>query len=85
MDTVGDNSKAQLRGYVERIEALIEERVGINDDIKDIFTEVKAAGFDVPVLRQVIARRAKLRKDRAKVTEREAVAETYHIALGDED
>lgn len=82
---VGNNSAAQLRGYVERIETLLEERAGISDDIKDIYTEVKAAGFDVPVLRQVIARRAKLRKDKQKVTEREQVAETYHVALGDED
>ena len=69
----------RLRSLVERIERLGEERKALSSDIRDIFTEAKSSGFDVKVLRQLIALRA---KDAEEVQEQEAVLNVYRHALG---
>jgi uncharacterized protein (UPF0335 family) len=78
---VGDNSIAadRLRSIVERIERLEAERKGLGNDIKDIYTEAKSAGFDVKVLRALIAER---RKDPGEAEEQEALLDVYRRALG---
>jgi uncharacterized protein (UPF0335 family) len=69
----------RLRSIVERIERLEEEKKALADDIKDIFTEAKSAGFDVKVLRQVL----KLRKlEPAEVDEQATLLDLYTRALG---
>ena len=74
-----DSTAGRLRSYIERIERLDEERKGISDDIKDVFTEAKGTGFDVKIIRQVL----KLRKmDANDRQEQEALLETYLNALG---
>lgn len=70
----------RLRSIVERIERLEEERKALSSDIKDIYTEAKSAGFDVKVLRRLIADRA---KDAADVEEMETLLDVYRRALGE--
>ena len=36
----------QLRLFIERIERLEEEKKGIADDIRDVYAEAKANGYD---------------------------------------
>ena len=51
----GHNSQDPLlKGFVERIERLEEEKKALSDDIRDVFAEAKGNGFDVKALRQVI-------------------------------
>jgi len=69
----------RLRSLVERIERLDEERKALGSDIKDIYAEAKSAGFDVQVLRALIAVR---RKEAAEVEERETLLDVYRRALG---
>lgn len=69
----------RLRSIVERIERLEEERKAIGSDIKDIFSEAKSAGFDVKVLRALIAIR---KKEAAEVEEQETILDVYRRALG---
>jgi uncharacterized protein (UPF0335 family) len=76
---MSDSSAEQLRQYVERAERLIEERKGIQDDLKDVFAEAKAVGFDVPTLKWAIRERA---IERHKREEQEALRETYAVQLG---
>jgi uncharacterized protein (UPF0335 family) len=77
--TEGHNSRAQLRSIVERVERLEEEKKAIADDIKDVFAEAKANGFDSKALRHII----KLRKqDKTARDEFEAIVDTYMVALG---
>jgi uncharacterized protein (UPF0335 family) len=72
-------AKEQLKAFVERIERLEEEKKAIADDVRDVYGEAKANGFDVKVLRQVV----KLRKqDANERNEQQAVLETYLHALG---
>lgn len=54
---VGGIAADQLRSYVERIERLNEEKANLQADIKQVFGEAKALGFDVKILREVIKRR----------------------------
>jgi len=69
----------QLRQIVERIERLEEEKQGIADDIKDVYAEAKANGFDAKVLRQIVRMRKQEPNERA---EQEAVLDVYMQALG---
>lgn len=69
----------QLRTIVERIERLEEEKAAIAGDIKEVYAEAKANGFDTKILRKVISLR---KKDRAEREEEEALTELYLHALG---
>jgi uncharacterized protein (UPF0335 family) len=69
----------RLRSIVERIERLDEERKGIADNIKDIFTEAASSGFDRKVVRQIISIR---KKEPAEVEEQETLLDLYKRALG---
>lgn len=69
----------RLRLLIERIERLNEEKKGVQDDIKDVYAEAKAVGYDTKILRAVIRLRAMKPDDRA---EYQAVLDTYLSALG---
>jgi uncharacterized protein (UPF0335 family) len=69
----------QLRAFVERIERMEEEKKAIADDIKDVYAEAKAHGFDVKALRTIVRLR---KQDTDERKEQEAILETYMLALG---
>lgn len=73
-------AKEKLRLTIERIERLEEEKKEVADQIKDVFAEAKAMGYDTKALRQVIRIR---KQDRQEREEAEAILETYLIALGE--
>ena len=68
----------RLRSLIERIERLEEERKALGSDIKDMYAETKAAGFDVKVVRAVIKIRA---QEPADVEEQESLLDVYRRAL----
>lgn len=70
---------AQLKSVVERIERLEEEKREIAEQVKEVYAEAKANGFDVKTLRKVVALRKKDMKDRQ---EEEAMLDLYLHALG---
>lgn len=68
-----------LRLFIERIERLEEEKKDIADDIKDVYLEAKANGYDVKTMRALV----RLRKMDPHVRqEAEALLDTYKNALG---
>lgn len=72
-------AKDQLKAFVERVEKLEEEKKAISDDIRDVYAESKANGFDVKALRAIV----RLRKmDVNEREEQDAILETYMHALG---
>lgn len=80
MSIIGHNSsEEQLRLLIERVEHLEEEEKGIRDDKKDVYSEGKALGFDVKIMRQIVRLRKMTKDDRAEM---EAILETYKKALG---
>lgn len=69
----------EIRLLVERYERLDEEEKGLKDDKKDVLAEAKARGFNVKVLRKIIAMRKRDPNDR---TTEEAELALYASALG---
>ena len=72
-------AKDQLKAIIERVERLEEEKKAISDDIRDVFAEAKANGFDVKALRTIVRMR---KQDTDERREHEAILETYMHALG---
>ena len=72
-------SDEQLRLFIERIERLEEEKKTISDDIKEVYAEAKANGFDTKILRKVVQIR---KQDKDERMEQEAILDTYLQALG---
>lgn len=80
MTTIGHNAGEQhLRLLIERIERLEEEKKGIGDDIKDVYNEAKATGYDAKIMRQIVRLRKMKPDDRREM---EALVDTYKSALG---
>jgi len=78
--TEGHNSADdRLRLLIERVERLEEEKKGIADDIKDVYLEAKAVGYDTKIMREIIKFRKMAPDD---LRERNAILETYANALG---
>lgn len=69
----------QLLNFIERIERLEEEKKGIADDIKDVYAEAKANGYDTKIMKMVVKLRA---MEAASRQEQDAILETYRAALG---
>ncbi len=69
----------QLRAFIERVERLEEEKSQIQEDIKEIFAEMKGTGFDTKAVRTIIRLR---KKDAAERQEEEAILDLYKAALG---
>jgi acyl carrier protein len=50
----GDVAADQLRLFIERIERLEEEKKGLADDVRDVYAEAKANGYDPKVMRLMV-------------------------------
>jgi uncharacterized protein (UPF0335 family) len=69
----------QLKSLVERIERLESEKAATAGDIKEVYAEAKANGFDTKILRKVISLR---KKEAAAREEEQSMLEVYMAALG---
>ena len=69
----------QLRTIVERIERLEEEKKEVAEQIKEVYAEAKANGFDAKTLRRIVSLRKKPNEERE---EEEALLDLYLSALG---
>lgn len=78
-ETTNEINSGHLKAFIERIERLEEEKSALAQDIKDVYGEAKASGFDVKILRKLIS----LRKiDRDSRLEAETILELYMTAIG---
>lgn len=78
-ETTGNVTADELRLLIERAERLEEEKKGISDDIKDVFAEAKARGYEPKAIREIIKIR---KKKREEYQEEQAILEVYQKALG---
>ena len=72
-------SAEQLTQFIERIERLEEEKRALMADIKDVYAEAKATGFEPKIMRHVVRLRS---MDRDLLSEQDALLDTYRDALG---
>ncbi len=78
MSDVGGIAGERLRSFIERIEQLHSERTALADDIAEVFSEAKGAGFNVKVMREVLKIR---RMDPDDLDEHEALLDLYLRAI----
>jgi uncharacterized protein (UPF0335 family) len=78
--TLTASAQDKLKQIVARIEKLEEEKAAVAADIKEVYGEAKALGYDTKVLRKVVTLRKQDRRERA---EQEQVLELYLAALGE--
>ncbi len=76
---MAETADDRLRLLIERVERLEEEKKGISDDIRDVYNEAKAVGYDVKIMRQIVRLRKMKPDDRREM---DMVLETYRSALG---
>lgn len=74
-----NESKNQLIAFIERIERLEEDKKAVSEDIKDIYTEAKSAGFEAKIIRKIVSLRRKTKEQRQ---EEESLLETYMASIG---
>jgi len=75
----GSIAADELRLLIERIERLEEEKKAIADDVRDVYGEAKARGYDAKIMRQIVRLRKMETHDRQEM---EAILDTYKAALG---
>ena len=80
MSEAGHNvSDDRLRLLIERIENLEAEKKNVAEDIKDVYTEAKAVGYDAKIMRQIVRLRKMMPDDRREM---ETILDLYKSALG---
>ncbi|CCG09008.1 Putative uncharacterized protein [Pararhodospirillum photometricum DSM 122] len=62
-----------------RIERLEEEKANIANDIGEVYSEAKSSGFDVKILRKLIAMR---KKSKQALAEEDEFLSVYRAAVG---
>lgn len=76
---VGGVAGARLKAFIERIERLEEEKKALAEDIKEVYAEAKAVGFDAKAMRKLVSLR---KMDTEKRREEEEILELYKSAVG---
>lgn len=78
MSDVGGVAGDRLKSFIDRIERLEEEKKSLADDIREVYSECKGAGFDIKVIRLLI----RLRKmDTSDRREQDEITTLYMRAL----
>lgn len=86
MSDIGHNSNIDSKAYddrlrllIERIERLEEEKKGMAEDIRDVYAEAKAVGYDPKIMRQIVRLRKMKPDDRSEM---EMLLDTYKAGVG---
>lgn len=69
----------RLKSFIERVERLEEEKKALSEDIRDVYGEAKATGFEPKIMRKIVSlRKSNLEKRR----EEQELLELYMSAIG---
>ncbi|MGB8273831.1 MAG: DUF2312 domain-containing protein [Alphaproteobacteria bacterium] len=79
MAKTGGIAANHLRSFIERIERLETDKAALAADIREVYAEAKAGGFEPKVMRKVIAMR---KKDADDLAAEQATLDLYTRALG---
>ena len=79
-DVLTATAQGRLRSIIERLERLEEDKQAVMVDMKEVFAEAKGEGYDVKVLRKVVALR---KRDLDERKEEEAILDLYLQAVGE--
>ena len=76
---MAETTDDRLRLLIERVERLEDEKKGISDDIREVYGEAKAVGYDPKIMRTIVRLRQMKPDDRR---EADAILDAYKAALG---
>lgn len=79
IDTSASANGEELRAFIERFERLDAEKKDLADAQKEVMAEAKGRGYDIRIIRKLIAMR---KRDKDDLDEEEAILELYKAALG---
>ncbi|MCM2344567.1 MAG: DUF2312 domain-containing protein [Alphaproteobacteria bacterium] len=79
VESVDKATAARLKSIIERVERLEEEKAALAEDVKEVYGEAKATGFDPKIIRKIVRLR-KIELDKRR--EEEMLLETYKAAIG---
>lgn len=79
VDTPSANNGEELRSFLERVERIAAEQKDLADAVKEVFAEANGRGYDVKILRKLLAMR---KRDKDDLDEEDAILELYKAALG---
>ncbi len=71
--------KGRLESFISRIELLNQEKDNITTDIKEVYAEAKASGFDDKIMRKIVILRKKSKED---LTKEQMLLNIYAKAVG---
>lgn len=75
----GEVSGTRLKSFIERVERLEEEKKTLAEDIRDVYSEAKATGFEPKIMRKIVSlRKTNLEKRR----EEQELLDLYMSAIG---
>ncbi len=74
----GEVSGARLKSFIERIERLESDKKALGDDIKDVYIELKSAGYEPKIARKLVSER---RKESQKRKEEQELLSLYAAAI----
>lgn len=78
-DTSQEISAGRLKSFISRVEKLNEDKAAVADDLKEVYSESKSAGFDTKAIRKIVAlRKVELEKRR----EEAEILDLYMSVLG---
>ena len=79
VQAINKATQDQLKSMVSRIEKMEEEKKAMSEDIGSIYQEIKSAGFDPKVVKEIIRIR---KKQPHEIQEMEELLDLYKQALG---
>jgi uncharacterized protein (UPF0335 family) len=79
IDTTASANGEELRAFIERFERLDAEKKDLADAQKEVMAEAKGRGYDIRIIRKLIAMR---KRDKDDLDEEDAILELYKTALG---
>lgn len=79
MNSMDQTNKEKLNQLILKVERLEREKSEIALDVKEVFSEAKAFGYDTKIMKKVIALRKMEDKDREEM---KMLTDLYMSALG---
>ena len=77
MNQVVESEK--LEQIINKIESIEADRQEVSDLLKDTYSEAKALGFDVKIIKHILKLK---KKDKAQLAEEDSLIDLYRGALG---
>lgn len=77
---IGGIAAEALRQFIDRIERLEEEKKALSADLKDVYAQCKSQGFDIKIVRKIVALR---KRDRQEREEEQQIMDLYLAAIGE--